>query len=84
MVGRCRLGPRRREWACLLDQHGPPDLRAKVEGGGTFNGVLIPPIHIDGGSAWRRECSDESTPYRAGRDGGEGSEAYRGARYGDG
>ena len=68
----------------LLDRHGPTDLRAKVEGGGTFNGVLIPPIHVIGGSVCRRECFGESTPYRTGRDGGEGSEAYHGARYGDG
>ena len=69
---------------CLLDRHGPPDLRTKVEGGGMFNGVLIPPIHVDGGSAWRRECSSESTPYQTGCDDGEGSEAHRSARYGDG
>ena len=68
----------------LLDRHGPLNLRAKVEGGGTFNGVLIPPIHIDGGSVWRSECSDESMPYRTGHDDGEGSEAHCGARYGDG
>ena len=68
----------------LLDRHGPPDLRAKVEGGGTFNGVLIPPIHVNGGSAWWHECSSESTPYQIGRDGGEGLEAHRGVCYGDG
>ena len=68
----------------LLDRHGPPDLRTQVEGGDTLNGVLIPPIHVDGGSAWRRECSIESMPYRTGRDGREGLEAHRGARYGDG
>ena len=70
--------------ARLLDQQGPPDLRTKVEGNGTFNGVLIPPVHIDKGSAWWRECSSESTPYRMDRDGGEGLEAHCGACYGDG
>ena len=41
----------------LLDRHGPPDLGAKVEGGGTFNGVLIPPIHIN-----KDPCGGVSAP----------------------